>query len=99
MRTRVEIADPVRDFVRALAPEPRRAVRLALHALEKEHGDIKPLEGELSGYYRLRVGSYRVIFRSGVERGTRVLRCVFAEHRSVVYELFIEEVRRMLAEE
>jgi len=98
MRTRVEIADPVLDFVRGLAPEPRHAVRLALHALEKERGDIKPLEGELSGYYRLRIGSYRVIFRIAIERGDRVLHCVFAEHRSVVYELFIEEVRRMLAE-
>ena len=63
MKTKVEISDQVLNFVRSLAPEPRRSLRLALRGLEDERGDIKQLEGDLAGWCRLRVTSYRVIFR------------------------------------
>jgi hypothetical protein len=46
MKTKVEISDQVLNFVRSLAPEPRRSLRLALRGLEDERGDIKQLEGE-----------------------------------------------------
>jgi mRNA-degrading endonuclease RelE of RelBE toxin-antitoxin system len=90
MKTRVELDPQVVDFVRSLAPEPRRHLRAALRALEREGGDLQPLEAEVSGYWRLRVGSYRVVVRLAVERRTRIARCVFAERRSVVYELLAE---------
>ena len=54
---------------------------------------MKQLEAELSGYARLRVGSYRVIIRFYSDRGERVARCVYAERRAVVYELFSEILR------
>ena len=57
MKTRVELGPQVADFVRSLAPEPRQRLRTALRALEKDHGDLRPLEGDLTGYWRLRVGS------------------------------------------
>ena len=79
--------------MRALAPEPRRSVRAALKSLENEKGDIKQLEGDLSGYARLRVGTHRVLIRFYAERGERVARCLFAEKRAVVYELFAEILR------
>ena len=45
--------------------EPMKGrIKAALKNLEKEplEGDIKPLAGQ-PGYFRLRVGSYRVLFR------------------------------------
>ena len=98
MKTRVELSGQVLDFVRTLAPAPRQALRLGLRELVKEAGDIKQLEGELAGWCRLRVQSCRIIFRYESEEGQRVARCVFAERRPVVYELFAQEVRRLLEE-
>jgi len=90
MKTRVELDPQVVTFVRSLAPEPRQRLRTALHGLEREKGNLRSLEGDLSGYWRLRVGNYRVVLRFFAVRGQRVARCVFAERRSVVYELFAE---------
>ena len=86
--------DPqVAEFVRSLAPEPRRRLRAALRGLEEEAGDLKQLEADLSGYARLRVGSYRVILRFYIDASQRMARCIFAERRAVVYELFSEILR------
>jgi mRNA interferase RelE/StbE len=90
MKTRVELDPQVVGFVRSLAPEPRQRLRAALRDLEKEKGDLRTLEGDLTGYWRLRVGSYRVVVRFYLDHGQRVARCVFAERRPVVYELFAE---------
>ncbi len=93
MKTRVELDPQVVDFVRSLAPEPRQRLRSALRGLANERGDLKPLEAELAGYTRLRVGSYRVIVRFFMVNKERIARCVFAERRSLVYELFTEILR------
>jgi mRNA-degrading endonuclease RelE of RelBE toxin-antitoxin system len=90
MKVRIELDPQVADFVRALAPEPRKRLRKALFNLEQEKGDIKQLEADLAGYTRLRAGGYRVIIRFFAAGGQRVARCVFAEKRAVVYELFAE---------
>jgi len=99
MKIRVELDPQVADFVRSLAPEPRKRLRAALHGLEQEKGDIKQLEADLAGYTRLRIGAYRVIVRFYADRGNRVARCVFAEKRSVVYELFAEILREQSSEQ
>ncbi len=96
MKTKVEISDQVMDFVRSLAPEPRRSLRLGLRGLEEDSGDIKQLEGDLAGWCRLRVKSYRVIFRYDLTEDHRVARCVFAERRELVYELFAEVMKGLL---
>ena len=83
----------VADFLRGLAPEPRRQLRLAIRSLARGRGDVRALEGDLAGYWRLRVGSYRVI----LWRSATVIECIFAERRSIIYEIFAEELRRRLA--
>ena len=93
MKTRVELDSQVADFVRSLAPEPRKAVRAALRMLQGERGDLKPLEGELHGFTRPRVRHYRVIVQFVSRAGRRIARCVYAERRSMVYELFSEILR------
>jgi mRNA-degrading endonuclease RelE of RelBE toxin-antitoxin system len=84
---RVRLAAQVVDFVRSQAPEPRRRLRQALRALAAEEGDLKPLEGPLQDYCRLRVGPYRVILRYATPK---TIECIFAERRQLVYEIFAE---------
>lgn len=84
----VRVQDEVIDYLRRLAPDPRHALRVAIKALGQEKGDIKPLAEELEGFYRLRVGSHRVIFEYGFMDGRRVITCVFAGPRKWIYEVF-----------
>ena len=86
---KIEVAEQVRAFIRASPPEPRRWLRDALRKLADEKGDINALDGELEGYHRLRIRSYRIIFRYDLRKNERVISCDFAEHRSVVYETFL----------
>jgi mRNA-degrading endonuclease RelE of RelBE toxin-antitoxin system len=85
---RVEISEQAFRFVLSQSPEPRRRLRSALRGLEHERGDIRALEGRLSGYHRLRVGAYRVIFRYTIEKNKRAILCEFIEKRSIVYQVF-----------
>ena len=89
---KVVVSDQVVEFVRHLAPEPRRLVRRALRNLAAWKGDVRQLEAPLEGYSRLRVSAYRIIFSYGRRR---TIECVFAERRSLVYEIFA----RALAEQ
>ena len=84
-----DVTEQVREFIRTCPPEPRRWFRDALRKLADEKGDIKALDRELDGYFRLRIRSYRVIFRYDFRKGERIIRCDFAEHRGVVYETFL----------
>jgi len=93
MNIRVELDPQVAAFVRALAPEPRKRLREGLRGLEQEKGDLKQIEADLAGYARLRMDSHRVLVRFYARGGQRVARCVFAEKRPVIYELFAEILR------
>ncbi len=88
---KVELADQVVRFIGQLAPEPRRRVRLALRRLEQGKGDVKTLEGELSAFCSLRIGNIRIILRYDGPK----IRCEFAEHRSLVYEVYSAMARQM----
>lgn len=88
MKYRVLIRGQVKGFIETLGPESRRRIRLALRGLESEQGDCLPLKEKLSGYHRLRVGGYRVVFRY---LPGKVIECVFAEERSFIYALFEKE--------
>ena len=90
---RVVVHPQAEAFVRALAPEPRRRLVHAMKALPL--GDTKPLEGGLAGFWRLRVGGYRILYNDSVKLSVRTFDCLFAERRSFVYELF----EQILAEE
>jgi len=84
---RIRLAPQVVDFIRSQAPEPRRRLRRAVSALATDEGDVKPLEGALQEYSRLRIGSYRIILRYVTQK---TIECVFAERRNIVYEVFAE---------
>jgi hypothetical protein len=65
-------------------------LRQAIKALGKDQGDLKRLEGKLSGYHRLRVGRFRVIYAERFVRGHRQIECLLCEERAVVYDLFLQ---------
>lgn len=88
---KIEYSPQVIDFLRSLAPEPRRAIIRAIKILP-DSGDTKALESKLEGFWRLRVKNYRVIFRY---MGGQMIRCEFLENRSVVYELFAIELKKL----
>lgn len=90
---KIRISEQVASFVKSLAPEPRRDIRLAIRSLAKDEGDIKALEGPLSGYWRLRVSSYRVIL---AYKNPKEIECIYAEHRSLVYNVFADTLRAKL---
>lgn len=84
-RIKVVITQQVRDYAARLHPEHRRAIKAALAALAAGRlGDVKPLEEELDGLQRLRVGRYRIVFRYLPDGSAR---CFFMESRRVVYDL------------
>jgi mRNA-degrading endonuclease RelE of RelBE toxin-antitoxin system len=89
MKTKIRVEEQVEAFVKSLAPDPRKRLRMAIKGLADGEGDIKALEGNLGGYSRLRLAGYRVIFKERSDRGTRVIDCIFAERRPLVYELFV----------
>jgi len=83
---KVELSPQAIEFLRSLAPEPRRALTLAIKRLPSGQGDIKVLKGALGRFWRLRVKTYRVIF----QYDEQVIRCEFVEKLSVVYDLFAQ---------
>lgn len=95
MKTEVRVAPQVAGFVKSRAPVPRQAVKRGIKGLAREEGDIRPLEGKLAGWHRLRVLGYRVLYQETAEGGVRVINCVYANHRSTVYALF----EQLLADE
>jgi mRNA-degrading endonuclease RelE of RelBE toxin-antitoxin system len=96
VNTQVRVEQRVRDYLLRLAPEPRRALWQAMKKLPA--GDVKLLEGKLSGWSRLRVNTQRVLFKETAEAGIRKIHCVFVERRSVVYEMFAELLASELVE-
>lgn len=83
-------------FQRALAPEPRHALKAAILGLAHGRGDIKPLEENLSGLCRLRIGVHRVVFRYA-DDGSII--CFFAERRALVYEVLSANLAEWLQRE
>jgi len=82
---RISASDQVAGWLRNLQPESKRRVRAALRGLEHWRGDIKPLRGELEGFYRLRVGGYRIVCRT---ISKTLVQLEYADTRDVVYEAF-----------
>ncbi len=88
MRTEVRWSQQLSRFVLALAPEPKTKLRTGIRGLAADQGGIRVLADELTGYQRLRVGDFRVVYREDFQGGIRIRNCLFAERRDVVYELF-----------
>lgn len=95
MSYRVKVREQVWNFYRRLGPEDRRAVKRALVQLAEERGDLRALRDRLEGYYRLRVGTCRIVFHylPGC-----VIECVYINNRALVYDVFESELHRIVTE-
>lgn len=82
---KISASEQVAAWLGSLPPDSKRRVRAALRALEDWQGDIKALRGELEGFYRLRIGGYRIVCR--LVRG-KVIQLEYADTRDVVSEAF-----------
>ena len=88
---KISASDQVKGWLSALSPATKLRVRLALRELEKNKGDIRELEKELSGWCRLRVGGLRIIYR---RLPGQIIRLDYADSRDAVYENFLEVLAR-----
>jgi len=80
---KVTLSDEVKDFLRGLAPEPRRLVLRALDGVESGRVKLQPLESQLEKFYKIKAGRFRVL--CAVEANT--VFALFADWRSTVYEV------------
>ena len=75
-------------FIRRQSPDARKRLRAAIHAIERGDSFPDPLEDELEGFYKLRVENCRLILKHESGGTAPLFKVVFAERRSVVYEMF-----------
>ena len=75
-----------RFFESSDAPLQRKLDRCfdRLRADPRHHPNIKSLAGPLKGYWRYRVGDYRVVYR--IEDDRRVVLVAIIAHRRQVYD-------------
>jgi mRNA-degrading endonuclease RelE of RelBE toxin-antitoxin system len=84
---RILASEQVQLWLSGLTPETKRRVRAALMGLERSAAnlDIIALRSELEGFYRLRVGNYRIVYH---HRAGRTIFLDYADLRDEVYEAF-----------
>jgi mRNA-degrading endonuclease RelE of RelBE toxin-antitoxin system len=88
MKIEVLVEAQALAFIRRQTPDARKKLRAAIHAIERGDSFPDPLEDELEGFYKLRVDDYRLILKHESGDNAPFFKIVFAERRSVVYEIF-----------
>jgi len=88
MKTKVTLDDQPLEFICRQPPDVKRALREALHDVESGQSFPISLEDELPGFYKVRVGDYRLILQSVAGHWGPGFRVVFAERRKYAYVLF-----------
>lgn len=91
---RVVLLRETSDVVRQLAPEPKRKVRAALAKLQRDPELGEPLERELTGMRRVRVGQLRIVYRVSA----LAVEIVAIGPRRSIYTAVELEARRGVAE-
>jgi len=87
---RLRVPEEIRDAIGLLPPDTKRKVRAALAAILDEPDVGEPLRDRLSGYRRMRIGRWRVVYR---ERA-RVVEILAIGPRAMVYEDLLARLRR-----
>lgn len=83
MSYQIIIEKPAEKFIMKL-PKPEKERVLREISKLPERGDIKALQGKRSkGFFRLRVGTYRIIYR--VEHGKLLVLVMDAGNRGEIY--------------
>lgn len=83
---RVVLSASALKFLRKADPPVRRRLKQALVKLQdspRDQPNVKALRGDYSGYFRLRVGDYRIVFQVVDEELIVVV--LLVAHRSQAY--------------
>ena len=88
MKIEVRIEAQPLAFIRRQSPDGRKSLRAAIHSIERGDSFPDPLDDELEGFYKVRVENYRLILQHESGDPAPLFKVIFAERRSVVYELF-----------
>jgi len=75
------------DFFEEASASLQKKLDRCFHTIKtypRYHPNIKPLKGELAGYYRYRVGDYRVVYSINEEKQQIIV--IVIAHRRQVYE-------------
>ena len=88
MKIEVIIEEQPLGFIRRQPPDARKSLRAAIHDLERGTIFPEPLTDELDGFYKVRVGNSRLILKHESGAAAPLFKVVFAERRSLVYEMF-----------
>lgn len=87
MTYRVRLSAEAQQFYATTDQATAKKIAKCLVQLEQnpwQHPNIKPLRGQLAGYYRYRVGDYRVVYL--IEVPTRQVLVDTIAHRSEIYK-------------
>lgn len=85
---KVQVSEEVRSFLRTLAPEARRSILAELDKVEAGKARLVALESPLDGFCKVKAGRFRIVCAVRLNN----LFALFAERRSVVYELATPEL-------
>ena len=80
----LKVPNSVRDLVRYLNPQMKRKVREALKDILRDPNSGKALQRELKGYWSLRIGRHRIIYRPD-EAGAEIV--AFGPRKSIYEEM------------
>ena len=84
----VTLSPDARDFYAKADPPLAKKLARAFSRLEdnpRASNNAKPLKGDLAGYWRYRVGDWRVVYR--IADAERAVIVAVIAHRREVYEL------------
>ncbi|MFN4777128.1 MAG: type II toxin-antitoxin system RelE family toxin [Pseudanabaena sp.] len=87
MTYEIALTDKARDFYKFASPAIAKKLARCFSTLEQnpfQHPNIKSLKGNLSGFYRFRVGDYRVVYE--VDEQAKQVRVTNIAHRRDVYD-------------
>lgn len=79
---RLQISAELTDYIRTLHPEIKRKVQATFDTLLADPLSGKPLRGHLLGYWSIRIGKFRVIYRLSGES----IQIVAVGSRRTIYE-------------
>ena len=79
----IVFSESARDFLRRLAPVPKRSLREVLKTLEADPLLGEPLERELTGLYKFTVKRHRIVYRIAKEK--KQIQVIAVGPRKTVY--------------
>jgi mRNA-degrading endonuclease RelE of RelBE toxin-antitoxin system len=87
----IRMSNDVSAFIRTLHPILKKRIHAALQEIRTDPACGKALQNELEGYRSLRVGNFRVVYRSGDHNEIEV---VVVGPRRTIYEETVRLIAR-----